>query len=374
MKSGAITHFPQVVTRRGRKALWNPVSRKPLVNRPEERVRLRFIDYLTYDCGWPLSRISVEQSLGRSHQAGQQRADIICYSREFQPRILVECKAEAVALDESAARQIASYNRQVEAPLICLTNGNRDLWYRLNHDGPRKLEPLTRPPSELTRGGTSERWRRNLHYWHRRGFAGSTSLNAGPQWLTETLNHFWSDRQPGMTSYLAIDETLDGVDYSHYYKIAETDEESRIAISFMTHYAGHTCLTAILNRAGENRGVLTADLNRASESMDGNCTIMLPAHTHTTDLLKHLPIAFFWDGTESKDSANLDSTPVDSDLDSADLDPATENQEFNDSASGDPENRNTAHRERESGEGDAKTALWLRELPHYLTELFERYV
>src|SRR5690625_641338 len=371
MKSGAVTHFPQVVTRRGRKSLWNPVFRKPLVNRPEKRVRLRFIDYLTYDCGWPLSRISVEQSLGRSHQAGQQRADIICYSREFQPRILIECKAEAVALDESAARQIAAYNRQVEAPLIGLTNGYRDLWYRLDYDGFRRLEPLSRSPAELTRDETSEPWRRDLHYWHRRGFAGSTPLKGGPQWLTETLNHFWSDRQPGVTRYLAIDETLDGLDYSHYYKIAETGEESRIAISFMTHYAGHTCLTAILNRAGENRGVLTADLNRVSESMDGNCTIMLPARSHTTDLLKHVPINFHRDRTESKDSATHDS-----DLDSATMDPelnysATMDPELNYSASEGPDNLDT---DRGSGEGDPMTAAWLRELPHYLTELFERYL
>src|SRR5690625_7813436 len=108
MKSGAVTHFPQVVTRRGRKSLWNPVFRKPLVNRPEERVRLRIIDYLTYACGWLLSRISVALSLGLSHQAGQQRADILCYRREFQPRILIVSDVEAVDQVGGAARYMST--------------------------------------------------------------------------------------------------------------------------------------------------------------------------------------------------------------------------------------------------------------------------
>src|SRR5699024_1440801 len=109
--------YPEVVWRGRKKMLWNPIHRKPLRNRPEERVRLRIIEFLLL-AGWSRHRISTEEAIGKWADSSM-RTDIICYSRQFAPRLLIECRAEHIPLSRETAEQIARYIQ----PKMRLANG-----------------------------------------------------------------------------------------------------------------------------------------------------------------------------------------------------------------------------------------------------------
>src|SRR5699024_8192305 len=107
MPSIARNQFPIIRWKDGEKCLWNPIHRKVLKNRPEERVRLRVIEFLL-EAGWSRYRITTEEAL-KGDAKGEMRTDVICYNQEFEPKILIECKAESISISKEAAEQIARY-------------------------------------------------------------------------------------------------------------------------------------------------------------------------------------------------------------------------------------------------------------------------
>ncbi|MBX7066844.1 MAG: type I restriction enzyme HsdR N-terminal domain-containing protein [Parachlamydiales bacterium] len=67
------------------------------------------------ELGFPKGLISVERGIGG------RRTDIVCYTKEMKPLLLVECKA--VPLNEEAIQQALGYNEKMLAPFLCLANG-----------------------------------------------------------------------------------------------------------------------------------------------------------------------------------------------------------------------------------------------------------
>lgn len=79
------------------------------------------------DCGYPRALISTEGSASQN-----RRFDILCYLKrgaDLVPLLLIECKAGA--LTKAAENQLLGYNRFIQAPFICLANGNQieTIWF-----------------------------------------------------------------------------------------------------------------------------------------------------------------------------------------------------------------------------------------------------
>lgn len=96
----------------------------PVAHTPEEKVRQALISFFL-ESGISIGLIGVELSLSAlTHLAGKKtprrRADIIVFSPQGIPLILVECKA--VPLSDAAIRQVVGYNLFVGAPKIILAN------------------------------------------------------------------------------------------------------------------------------------------------------------------------------------------------------------------------------------------------------------
>jgi hypothetical protein len=66
--------------------LWCPVRKRHVADRPEERIRQAFIQYLLRQ-GYPLSALQVEYQVG---EAG--RFDVAVFTRTGDVWLLVECK------------------------------------------------------------------------------------------------------------------------------------------------------------------------------------------------------------------------------------------------------------------------------------------
>ena len=85
-----------------------------------------------------------------------RRADLVVYDRQARARLLVECKAPAIALDQATFEQVARYNQVLGADVLMVTNGLRHFVYRVV-EGPEPFVFLPgQPPLNEVGGRGSE--------------------------------------------------------------------------------------------------------------------------------------------------------------------------------------------------------------------------
>ncbi|MEX2600244.1 MAG: type I restriction enzyme HsdR N-terminal domain-containing protein [Balneolaceae bacterium] len=286
MLSPASRHFPPVVFREGRRYLWNRVTRKALENQPEERVRLRFLDYLLLEAGWPKSRVTTETPVKFRESTRPLRADLICYSKELQPEILIECKAESVPLTNAVAEQIARYNHALNASWLCITNGVQEIWFRV--EGNSKAVVLDQPPLES--GTTPATLHKQYAYWVERGFAGSAASEPLQQWLLAMLPGFWAAEGAGNISFLDIKHRPAGLQLDHFYRLTEIGETKRLALTFLATPRGETCLVGIRNEEGTSSGLFFVNLDRMLAGKEEYGMVITAGGSERVELLQQLRI------------------------------------------------------------------------------------
>lgn len=97
------------------------LRRKELVLTPEEWVRQHLIHLLIDHKNIPAGLISSEMTIEVNGLV--RRCDLVVYSREGRPRMIVECKAPEIAITEGTFRQIAQYNHRLQVELLVMSNG-----------------------------------------------------------------------------------------------------------------------------------------------------------------------------------------------------------------------------------------------------------
>ena len=116
--------------------------RKRVVLEPEEWVRQHVLHHLNDQLGYPLGCMSVEHQLTLNGMS--RRADIVAFTRDGAPQVLVECKAPNVALNQEAVNQAARYNLVLNVPVLLVTNGLKHAAFGLEEGGTAK--PLAQLP------------------------------------------------------------------------------------------------------------------------------------------------------------------------------------------------------------------------------------
>ncbi len=110
---------------------------------PEEWVRQHVVAFLSGALGYPLGCMAVEHRLTLNGMA--RRADVVCFTADQTPRLLVECKAPNVTLSQDAVNQAARYNLVLQVPVLLVTNGMQHAAYEMDPEGSsRPLQEL--PP------------------------------------------------------------------------------------------------------------------------------------------------------------------------------------------------------------------------------------
>lgn len=105
------------------------VRRKYVVLFPEEWVRQHFLNLLIEYLDYPRGMIKLEHTL--SYFKNQKRSDITVLDRDGTVSLLVECKSHKVALNEKVVKQVAEYNKIIDAKYIAVTNGLKHfVWKR----------------------------------------------------------------------------------------------------------------------------------------------------------------------------------------------------------------------------------------------------
>jgi len=108
--------------------IYDRIRKKFVLMQPEEKIRQRVITFLVNGMGFSPHHICVESSLPTKTK---KRIDILVFNKNIQPVILIECKAsDKLTLEH--LHQLMDYNRKIQAPYICLTNGNSFLISRVS--------------------------------------------------------------------------------------------------------------------------------------------------------------------------------------------------------------------------------------------------
>ena len=116
----------------GTTQVFDQVRKKYLVLTPEEWVRQHFIHYLNQEKDYPLGLMGVEQMV--KYNRMQTRADIILYTADGKPNMIVECKAPNVKITQDAFNQIAKYNFKLQVPFLVVTNGMKHYCCKMEYD------------------------------------------------------------------------------------------------------------------------------------------------------------------------------------------------------------------------------------------------
>lgn len=286
MQSVAQVHFPRYVFREGTKLLWNPVLKKSFIDRPEERVRLQIVDYLILEAEFSASRISFESPVNLPRDKSASRTDIICFDKDFNPFLLVECKAPDIALNEKASVQIARYNQKVGAPFLLITNGLEDLWFDTQPDTVSRLPHI---PGKFNARTTVKR---DFEYWNKRGFTGNKTHPEARKWVLESCEFLYGSERTSLPKYFRFQGAPEELLLPNYYSIFDLNDSLKLAASLTSTPFGSTRLNCVLNKNGENTALLSSSLDLLASRDSKNTTIQSGSGTFNLDLHKETDFNF----------------------------------------------------------------------------------
>lgn len=285
MLSKALSHFPQFQFRDGEKRLRNPILKKTFVNLPEERVRLKLIDFLTMEAGISNTRISFESPVDLPGDKSKSRTDIICYDKDFKPLLLVECKAPDIKLDEKAAIQVARYNQEVGAPFVLVSNGILDFWFQIDGDQIILQEEIPKPFI------SNDEVQKPLMYWKERAFIGQKLESEARAFaITSCIALFSDPYQP--VKFLNFEGFPEEFALSHYYRIFGIGERVKIGVSIAANSHGGTRLNVVLNEGGANTAFSTTSLDQVAEHKKSNTEIHSSIGRTEVELVNETGIGF----------------------------------------------------------------------------------
>lgn len=297
MKSKTSGHYPFIRFSDGQKWLFNPILKKRFANRPEERVRLQYAEYLLRETTITKNRIGFEALVKAYARDNSLRADLVIFDKEISPMALIECKSGRIKLDGKTAEQAARYNLTLKADYLMITNGLQDFWFRRDGQSVASIEShpfdhKTAPP-------------RSSVYWKDRGFIDNSLSSSVKKIASAFLDAVFSGRNNATISYLNLPSDIAPIPINHYYRIEQIDN-NQIAFSIVSA-PGQTLFAAMLNRGGHNQGVIWIPLvdiikNNSSAlhrlTPEGELDIDLPSEirelfiapseVHLKKLAKHL--------------------------------------------------------------------------------------
>lgn len=108
--------------RKGANEIFDVVRKKWLVLTPEEWVRQNILQYLLIIKDYPASLIAIEKEIKLAEL--RKRCDIVVYSRQSHPWMIIECKEMKVNLSEKTMEQILRYHIALPAKYLVITNGS----------------------------------------------------------------------------------------------------------------------------------------------------------------------------------------------------------------------------------------------------------
>lgn len=210
------------------------------------------MDYILRETNFKKSRIGFETPVKVSQADNSLRADLLLYTHEFKPEVLIECKSEKVKLNESVALQAARYNSSLNADYIVLTNGVEDFMFH-QKNGINSVEEL--PCTE-----NSEQLPLDVNYWSDRGFCPASLPGGLESWLPKALTAFWGEKESLSKRYLSFTDSLIPLPMENYYRLFKMAGDQTLSITFIGYKTSDAYLIGVLSKNRKNEGVVVINL------------------------------------------------------------------------------------------------------------------
>ena len=131
------------ITEDNKTKVFDPIRKIFCALTPEEEVRQKMLYYLVEVKKYPAGLIAVEYSI--KVNALPKRCDIVVFNKDAKPKMIVECKAESVAITQKVLDQAIRYYSGLNAEYLVLTNGKTMFCYHIDIEN-KKLEVLSELP------------------------------------------------------------------------------------------------------------------------------------------------------------------------------------------------------------------------------------
>lgn len=111
--------------------IFDKIRRKYVALTAEEWVRQNFIQYLKFERNVPETLISVEKEIILNRT--KRRPDIVVFTKNGTPKIIVECKAPEINISQDVFDQITRYNITLQVDYLIVTNGMTHFCCKINY-------------------------------------------------------------------------------------------------------------------------------------------------------------------------------------------------------------------------------------------------
>ncbi len=126
--------LPPIYNKNGRECYLDPIRKRLIYITPEETVRQRVASSLIDELNVPDNMIRVEEHLSHYGIKSNERADIVILEADKEytlfPIAVIECKADAVPIDENAIMQAFDYSNSLGSVYTLITNGKESICYK----------------------------------------------------------------------------------------------------------------------------------------------------------------------------------------------------------------------------------------------------
>ncbi len=102
--------------------IFDPFRKRWIKLNPEEWVRQNILQYLILTKKYPSSLIAIEKEISLGEL--KKRCDIVVYSKNAKPWMIIECKAKNISLDHKVLLQILRYHITLPATYLVIANGD----------------------------------------------------------------------------------------------------------------------------------------------------------------------------------------------------------------------------------------------------------
>ena len=124
---------------KNKQVIFDEIRRKWVKLTPEEWVRQNFIQYLLQEKKYPASVIAVEKEIKLGEL--KKRCDLVVY-KSHVPWMIIECKEQAVVLNDSVLQQSLRYNITLQVSIIVITNGASSYAFQITDGNVQQLNDL----------------------------------------------------------------------------------------------------------------------------------------------------------------------------------------------------------------------------------------
>ncbi len=113
--------FTTRVNSAGKTEIFDSFRKKFILLTPEEWVRQHMAHFLVNQLQVPITLMALEKKIIMNTL--NRRFDIVVYSRDINPLLIIECKSANVKITQEVFNQAAGYNTVLKAPFLLITNG-----------------------------------------------------------------------------------------------------------------------------------------------------------------------------------------------------------------------------------------------------------